>query len=99
MDRDYNNMTIVELRALARASRPKSYTRLRKSGLIAFLQDKAIPARPVRPSNMHYDSFRMVELTDLLREREFEGLFQAEKGWVNHPPLEEWADAHTIGLH
>ena len=90
MDTYYDNMTIVELRALARAQRLRGYAGLRRARLIAFLQDNATPERPLRPSNVHYDALRMVELTARERERAwFAGLFQAEKGWINCPPSGE----------
>ena len=78
MDTDYNNMTIVEQRVLARARGLRGYTGLRKAGLVSFLQENAIPERPVRPSNVHYDALRMVELMALAREHGFVELFQAE---------------------
>ena len=70
MDTDYDNMTIVELRALARARglRDFGYAGLRRAGLIAFLQDNATLEPPVRPSNVHNNVLRMVELTALARE-------------------------------
>ena len=68
MDTDYDNMTIVELRALARAQGLRDCTVLRKIGLIAFLRDNAMPERPVRPSNVHYEELRIVELMALARE-------------------------------
>ena len=71
MDTDYDNMTIVELRALARARVLRGYTGLRKDELIAFLWDNAMPERPVRPTNVLYDALKMVELTALARERGF----------------------------
>ena len=49
MDTDYNNMMIVELKALATAHGLRGYTELRKAGLITFLQDNATPERPVNP--------------------------------------------------
>ena len=39
MDMGYHGMTIVELRALARACGLRDYTGLRKAGLITFLQN------------------------------------------------------------
>ena len=73
MDTDYHNMTIVELRALARARGLRGYNGLRKAGLMAFPRNKATPEQPVRPSNVHYDALRMLELTALARERGFQG--------------------------
>ena len=65
MDADYDNMTIIELRVLARARGSRGYTWLKKAGLVTFLQDNAMPAQP---RNMHYDTLRMVELRNLARE-------------------------------
>ena len=79
MDTDYNNMTIVELRALARARKLRGYTGLRKAGLIAFLRGNATPERPVRPSNVHYDALRMGKLMALMREHGLRGYSRLRK--------------------
>ena len=88
MDMDYENMPIVELRALARAQGLRGYPRLRKARLTAFLRDNAIPARPVRPSNVHYYLLRMIALA---RERGLQGYSRLRKAgfiallWENEP--------------
>ena len=95
MDTDYDNMMIIELRALARAYGLRGYTRLRRAGLITFLWDNATPARLVsvnpRPSNMCYDALRMVELTGLVREHGLWGYSMLRRAglitllWENEP--------------
>ena len=79
MDMDYNNVTIVELRAHARARGARGCTGFRKAGFNAFFPDNAMPGRPVRPGNVHYDSLRMVELTTLARERGLRGYSRIRK--------------------
>ena len=79
MDTNYDKMTIVELRTLARARGLRGYTGLRKTGLTAFLRYNAMPERPVRPSNVHYDTLRMVELTALVRQHSLWGYSRLRK--------------------
>ena len=87
MDTDYNNMTIIELRARGL----RGFTGLRKAGLISFLWNNAMPARQVRPSNMHYDALRMLELTALTREYGLQGYSKLRQAgliallWENEP--------------
>ena len=82
---DHNNvhcdaLRMVKLRALTRKCRLGGYSRLRKDGLITFLQDNAMPASPqsVRPSNVHYDALRMVELRALKRGQGYSRLRKTE---------------------
>ena len=50
MNADYDDMTVVELRALVRECGLQGYSRLRKAGLIAFLWDNIQP-RPMSASS------------------------------------------------
>ena len=46
---DYNNMKVIDLKALAKECGLRGYSRLKKAGLIAFLQNNLRPTPALRP--------------------------------------------------
>ena len=76
-----NALRMVERRALVREHGLRGYSRLRKTGLIAFLWDniRSMPAQSIRSSNVHYDALRMVKLRALMRECRLRGYSKLRK--------------------
>ena len=69
---DYNTLKMLELKALVRERELWGHSRIRKDGLIAFLQDSV-------QMETNYDTLRLVELKALAREHGLQGYYRLKR--------------------